>query len=61
LQEIEHYRLCGMVSLGDQITGSALFPHLLQAAEALAELNSAQLGCLPGQPTEPLKFTAAKA
>jgi hypothetical protein len=51
LQEVEHHLLCGKVSLGDQIATSALFSHLLKAAEAPAELNSAQLGCLPGQLT----------
>jgi hypothetical protein len=61
LQEIKHRSLCGMVSLGNQITGTALLTHLLKSAKALAELNATQLSCLPGQPTKALKFAAAEA
>jgi hypothetical protein len=61
LQEIEHSGLSGVVSLGDQIAASALLTHLLQAAEALAELVAAKLSCLPGKPTQAKKFAAAEA
>lgn len=61
LEEIEHRGLGGMVSLGDQIAASALFANVLKAAKALAELNSAQFGCAPGQFTEVQDFAAAEA
>jgi hypothetical protein len=60
LQEIKHRSLGGMVRLGDQIAGSALFAHLFKAAEALDELEAAKFGCPPGQLTEALEFTAAE-
>jgi hypothetical protein len=37
-----------MVSLRNQIAGTALLTNLLKAAEALAELNATQLSGLPG-------------
>jgi hypothetical protein len=61
LQEIKHHSLGGMVRLGNQIAGSTLFAHLFKAAEALAELEAAQLSRPPGQLTEALEFAAAEA
>ena len=61
VQQIEHRSLCGMVSLRNQIAGTALLTNLLKAAEALAELNATQLCSLPGKPTKALKVAAAEA